>query len=1008
MTRVVIRYVTLLWMCCLLVSSGGYAQLPDFNVQFLDERDGIRTSNILKMVKDNHGFLWMLSPRYVQRFDGQNVKRFDVQGEDLLDIAADFQGNIWVSSQSGIKRYENDYKGFQEIRITGPLPVKLNVLQVTPDNQVWVISGKGLFRYDPPTDSFLHHPIPGMEQQLFYRRIFHRYGVEFFIGDTHQLFAYNTQTQTTRSIRFESVYAITPFSEDILWVTNARLQVFEVNFKTGTVVPIPMNRFYPKLASGFLRINAIVPFGKDNYLVNTSQGCFKYNRPAHTFTKATLYHYGSELANNEIFTSYFDKDGILWILGPQGIIFFRPGQHTIGWLRGYNKEGNDWNNTIKALAGDDAGNLWMATSTGLSGLNLKTGKIKSYHPESTPASVFQFPAIQGLVFDGTNLLLGPGAGGPLLFNPQTAAFKKPVYPHGEEGETLKKQVEQDYIYSIVTLASGDHLVLADTGCYLIEKDSYQLRQVTFTGADYILQTAAQDPSGHLWIGTFKGLLYLDAQLNTVYSDSSFSPNRFITALLPLNDTVTWAGSVGIFEVTKTAGGLLKKPILPELSKQQITMLYRDKAGKVWIGADNGLYRYTGNEDKLEWFDIWDNVQNRQLNPGSLYKASDGMLYLGGNNGLNYFNPQKIESRRQDLNVLITAVTINQDDSLYLMHKAELQKPLPVGKDGPGANDNDRFLELDWNQNSVEIEFVTAYFQNTQKLRYRYRMDGLDTGWVYNGTSNKVRFSSLLPGSYTFSVAASFDGISWHPGQHPFSFKISPPLWKRPWFIAFVLLTIISAGYYLFRRRIEAIRRQQANVYALQSRASSLEKEKALAMYESLKQQLNPHFLFNSLTSLDSLIFIDPKLASNFLEGLSRTYRYILKNRDNELVPLSEEISFAREYIALQKTRFQDGLLVNIAIDDEYIQLKIAPVTLQNLIENAIKHNILAEDNPLVIDIFTTGRQLVIRNKLNRKKFVETSNRQGLANMESLYQYLSSRKLEIIEEPETFTVIVPLV
>ncbi len=1005
----VIRYFILIWMFHFMEQRLTYAQLPDFNVQHLDDGDGILTSNILKMVRDNKGFLWMLSPRYIQRFDGHSVKRFNAEGEDLLDIAADHNGKIWVSTQSGIKRFENDYKGFLDISIDYPSVVKLNVLQISDDNKVWVISGNGLFRYDPDTDSFRYHPIAGLEKQLFYRRIFRQSGSEFFIGDTHRLFAYNTRTGTVRSIPFLSVSAITPFSDDILWVTNSLLQVFEVNFKSGTVIPIHLSRFSPGLASGFLKIDAVIPVDHDNYLVNTNQGCFKYNRPAHWFTKATFHHYGTELPNNEINTSYFDNTGILWMLGLQGIIFFKPGEHTIGWLRGYNKEGNNWNNNVKAITGDHDGNIWMATAAGLSKLDIRSGTISSYHPENTASDVFLFPAIQGMVFDGKNLILGPGAGGPLIFNPATETFQKPVYPSGVEGQQLMKEVQKDYIYSIVSLAGGHHLVLADAHAYLITKDTYEISKVTFKGSDYILQTAVQELSGNLWIGTFKGLLYLDDRLNTLYSDSSFVPSNYISALLPVSRTVAWVGSVGVFEVTKTAGGLRKRKILPELDNQQITMLYRDQAGKIWIGADNGLYRYTENENKLEWFDIWDNVQNKQLNPGSLYRADDGTLFLGGKNGLNYFNPLRIESRHQNLNVLITAVTINQNDSLYPIYKTAQQKALLAGKPQRHLSENDvtEPLKLAWNQNSVEIEFVTAYFQNTQKLKYRYRLDGLDTGWVYNGTANKVRFSSLGSGKYTFSAAASFDGITWYETADPFLFTVFPPFWKRPWVVTLAGLMAVGIGYYLFRRRISAIRKQQASVYALKSRANSLEKEKAMVMYQSLKQQLNPHFLFNSLASLDSLIFVDQKLASKFLEGLSQTYRYILKNRDNELVDLGDEIRFAREYIGLQKARFQEGLVVNIAVEEQYYPFKIAPVTLQNLIENAIKHNIIADDDPLIIDIFVSADRLVVRNNLKRKKFVETSNRQGLQSMESLYQYLSSRKIEIIEEAGNFTVTIPL-
>jgi LytS/YehU family sensor histidine kinase len=180
------------------------------------------------------------------------------------------------------------------------------------------------------------------------------------------------------------------------------------------------------------------------------------------------------------------------------------------------------------------------------------------------------------------------------------------------------------------------------------------------------------------------------------------------------------------------------------------------------------------------------------------------------------------------------------------------------------------------------------------------------------------------------------------------------------------------------------------------------------MYENLKQHLNPHFLFNSLTSLSSLIKFDQKVAGEFLNSLSKIYRYILKSRDNETVSLSEEIKFVQTFIRLQQTRFNKGLQVNIEVDVAHNQSKIAPVTLQNLIENAIKHNIIDDESPLIIDIFTEDNYLVVKNNLQKKKFVETSNHQGLANLQSLYRYLSSQPVLIIEDEQYFSVKIPLI
>lgn len=195
---------------------------------------------------------------------------------------------------------------------------------------------------------------------------------------------------------------------------------------------------------------------------------------------------------------------------------------------------------------------------------------------------------------------------------------------------------------------------------------------------------------------------------------------------------------------------------------------------------------------------------------------------------------------------------------------------------------------------------------------------------------------------------------------------------------------------------------------LESKAQRLEKEKVMVMYESLKQQLNPHFLFNSLTSLSGLIETDQQVAGDFLEQMSGIYRYILKNGDKETVSLKEEAEFVQLYINLQQTRFKKGLIVNINIPEEYFHYKIAPVTLQNLIENAIKHNIIDVASPLVIDVFIDGNYLVVKNNLQKKKSVETSNKKGLAQFLSLYKYLSEKPVIINESTLFYEIKVPLI
>ena len=192
------------------------------------------------------------------------------------------------------------------------------------------------------------------------------------------------------------------------------------------------------------------------------------------------------------------------------------------------------------------------------------------------------------------------------------------------------------------------------------------------------------------------------------------------------------------------------------------------------------------------------------------------------------------------------------------------------------------------------------------------------------------------------------------------------------------------------------------------KSERLEKEKSQVQFDNLKNQLNPHFLFNALTSLNSLIFENQKLASEFLRQLSKVYRYVLQHSDKNFVPLKTELEFIRNYIQLAETRFMGALKINLDIAPSAEDQAIVPVTLQVLIENAIKHNIIDSDKPLTIDLVTVGDYLVVTNNLQVRKTVESSNKQGLERLKSLYSFLTEKPVIIEPLTDRFSVKVPLI
>lgn len=189
-------------------------------------------------------------------------------------------------------------------------------------------------------------------------------------------------------------------------------------------------------------------------------------------------------------------------------------------------------------------------------------------------------------------------------------------------------------------------------------------------------------------------------------------------------------------------------------------------------------------------------------------------------------------------------------------------------------------------------------------------------------------------------------------------------------------------------------------------AERLKKEQISARYETLKSQVNPHFLFNSLNVLSALVHRDADLAEKFIRRLSDVYRYILDSREKEVVPISEELKTLRAYLFLMDIRFGSALQTQISVP-ENTRGQIAPLTLQMLVENALKHNEISKDNPLFIEIFAEENNwLVVRNNLAPKNILPDSTGMGLANIQARYQMLSDRSVLITDHDGFFTVKVP--
>jgi sensor histidine kinase YesM len=214
----------------------------------------------------------------------------------------------------------------------------------------------------------------------------------------------------------------------------------------------------------------------------------------------------------------------------------------------------------------------------------------------------------------------------------------------------------------------------------------------------------------------------------------------------------------------------------------------------------------------------------------------------------------------------------------------------------------------------------------------------------------------------------------------------------------ILATSLNEGAAFFERWREMV-----------DEAEQLKKENLQSQLEGLKGQVNPHFLFNSLNSLSSLISDDPEKAEKFLDEMSKVYRYLLRTNEDGLTSLQAEMDFIHSYFHLLKTRYGDGLDMKTTIEERFLSYQIPPLTLQMLVENAVKHNMILKDNPLQIMILTTNSgRLIVSNNLQRKDRMVASNKVGLSNIVKKYRLMKQEEISVRDDGKEFAVIVPLV
>lgn len=637
----------------------------------------------------------------------------------------------------------------------------------------------------------------------------------------------------------------------------------------------------------------------------------------------------------------------------------------------------------------------------------------------------------------------------------------------------EKAVSFSFVHSIFSDNQDNVWFSPDQQLYKASMGSngkYQFKKFNITPVNKLIDivTIRQDSQNFIWIGTLgEGVFVLDPQTGKVShpGDHAVLNKGNIMAIEQIEDRILIGGFGGLhsfkmnFDANKKEYKLVaeKSELSDELHNNYIYSIHTDKKGRTWLGTDEqGLLLYDKN--KIKFLTVEDGLSSMTIlsitsdNLGRIWMATQGggiSMYDGTKfenysvqegltdpspssviidkhnrvlaihtNGVDIFDPDSktfqyysSESGLGDINPDLNSVSTGTDGKIWIGTERGIFIYTPSEESDwqqPTVQINSILLFLEpikdmtrmvfkHDQNNISIEFSAPWFTDPNRISYSYQLDGFSAKWLIT-KDQSVSYPRLPPGKYHFRVRASLNNKFEQSSEASYVFEIKAPFWQLLWFRIFLALIIFALIWFVMRRREMRLRKTEKQ-----------EKEKIEFRFETLRSQVNPHFLFNSFNTLITVIEKDPPLAIEYVEHLSQFFRNIIGYKDIELIPLSEEIGLLENFVFIQSKRYGKHLQLNIKIEkDLKDKCFIPPLTLQLLAENAIKHNSISHESPLLIELFKKGNYLIMTNNINPKYSQEASTGIGLQNIKNRYKILSEKEVIIVNDNKHFTVSVPII
>lgn len=946
--RPLLKIVTIFFtvFICITVS----AQPIQFNARKISTESGLNTSNIRHMIKDKKGFIWLAVNNKIQRFDGKYTKDFYIRDENATyrGIAEDNNGKIWVATMRNLYYYENEFAGFVKNKDTAKAMGDYLTLISGGNNAVYIFCRKGIMQLNEKTGALFPVTNKGFHKTNPSFFPFQSYKNYLYWVNPGAVYKYHITSGTFDSIPVNSTRNFVLINEDSLWAGSNNLTSSLLSFKTKVIVPVTPLQFNTKFPSPDFFINGAAAISSRYILVSIRyKGFFIYDMAGNRFTEAPVLSNGNKVLTFDTPTSaiYSSTDSVIWLNLTEGLYYLIPSNKGFDHFSISDKKNivsTEGSNTIRNFAEDKAGNIWMATVNGFVKWNRRTNETKIYLPQTQRKDYLNFASVRGIVMNGDKLIVAQSERGVFVFDPIKETFKELSFPAGLYGDSVKKLFYGEFISTIFPLKNGDYITGSNRRVFYIHKKNNSVSLVAFDkGRARIVNTRVlfQDNKKRIWFIGLPGLTVTDSNFNILYKISDPKLNGIYThCVTQVSDSSFWVAWEGLHEVIINEGSVPRfAPIFSEIAKQLFFNVFKDSLGYCWASSEKGIYKLYPDKKSYQLFNQSENVLNFHYSYAPAFRCKDGTVLFPGQDGVTYFHPEQFTTKEDSLQTIITSVKINKDDSLFSLHRAPI---------------------LAYNQNSIEINYIAPYVYNGTKVMYRYLLEGTDKDWVYVTNNTFVRFSYLSHGNYKFNVAASLNGKDWFETDAPFIFEIKPPFWKTWWFR---VISTLLAGYlvfYFLRDRINKIKLREKFKRDYERKIAEVE-------MQALRAQMNPHFMFNSLNSINNFILKnDPDNASGYLTKFSRLMRLILDNSRSEWVLLENEIKALSLYIELEAVRFDNSFTYTITVDPEISieTVAVPPMIIQPYVENAIWHGLLHRKEAggkLIVRVWEESEQLHI-------------------------------------------------